>query len=68
MTMPGFTAENSMVRTTGQHRGNTNFADSSGRMTITPQRMKLKTVRCDCDNDVCVCDDGTVLNTWTGLL
>jgi hypothetical protein len=68
MTMPGFTAEKSMIRTGGQYKRNTNLADSSGGVTITPQRMKLTTVHCDCDEatDICVCDNGRVLHDVLG--
>jgi len=69
MTIPGFTAESSMVRTSGQYRYNTNFAASSEGM-VTPQRMKLRTVHCDCDaaTDICVCDNGRILHDVLGDL
>jgi len=69
MTIPGFTAESSMVRTSGQYRYNTNIAASSEGM-VTPQRMKLRTVHCDCDaaTDICVCDNGRILHDVLGDL
>ncbi len=70
MHIPGFNAEQSLLDTGGQYRVNTGIADSTGKPVITPQRIKLKTVRCDCDpaTDNCVCDDGTMINAVTGLL
>ena len=70
MTIPGFTAEKSLLRTNEQYRRRTNFADSSGEITITPQRMKLTTVHCNCDTatDICVCDNGRVLHAVLGNL
>jgi|HubBroStandDraft_6_1064221.scaffolds.fasta_scaffold1281721_2 hypothetical protein len=69
MQMPRFTAEQSLYRTRGQHKFKTDFADSSSKAAITAQRIKLHTVYCDCDSDgYCVCDDGSELNDWTGML
>ncbi len=68
MRIPGFTAEKSMTDSSRDYQHTMDFADSSERLTVTPQRMKLKTVRCNCNIDVCVCEDGTVLNTWTGVI
>lgn len=68
MTIPGFTAERSMVRTSERYKYNTNFAASNEGMTVTPQRMKLTTVHCNCDaaTDICVCDNGRVLHDVLG--
>jgi len=67
MQLPGFTAEESLIEKRGAHRLNKRFTDQSGG--ITPQRIKVKTVYCDCDSDgYCECDDGTALNDWTGML
>ncbi len=70
MTIPGFAAEKSLPRTNQPYRRRTNFADSSGEITITPQRMKLTTVHCNCDTatDICVCDNGRVLHAVLGNL
>lgn len=37
---------------------------------ITPQRIKLVTVKCNCDThtDICVCDNGRVLHNTLGSL
>ena len=68
MIVPGFTAEKSLVGSGGQYRTNMNFADASGGATVTPQRIKLTTVHCNCDpaTDICVCDNGRVLNAVLG--
>jgi hypothetical protein len=70
MAMPGFAAEKSLFSTGGEYRTNTNFAESSGGATITPQRMKLQTVHCNCDSasDICVCENGRVLHDVLGDL
>jgi len=67
--LPGFTAEESLSRTRGHYRPGTRFAKQGEGSAITPQRMKVKTVNCDCDSDgYCECDDGSELNDWTGML
>lgn len=65
MATPGFTAEKSLVGS-GLYRCSMKFANSGEVTTITPQRMQLRDVQCTCNHDTCVCEDGTVLNTWTG--
>ncbi len=68
MNMPGFTAESSLTRLRGRFGFERSFAQPD-EGAITPQRIKVKTVYCDCDSDgYCECDDGTALNDWTGML
>jgi hypothetical protein len=68
MNMPGFTAESSLTRLRGRFGFERRFAQPD-EGAITPQRMKINTVHCDCDDDgYCECDDGSALNSWTGML
>jgi hypothetical protein len=70
MHMPGFNAEQSLSGIYGRYRVTVGLTETSSKLTVTPQRIKLKTVQCDCDpvTDNCVCSDGTVINAVTGLL
>ena len=70
MRLPEFTAEKSMVRTNWQTRRAANLIDSSAVAAITPQRIKLQTVHCNCDSasDICVCENGRVLHDVLGDL
>jgi hypothetical protein len=64
----GFTAEHSLTRIRGQY-GYEGPSAELDKGPITPQRIKVKTVFCDCDSDgYCECDDGSALNDWTGML
>jgi hypothetical protein len=64
-TMPGFAAEASLYKTSLHHR---QTSLGIAMQAVIPQRIKLKTVRCDCDaaTDWCVCDDGSEFNIVLG--
>jgi hypothetical protein len=68
MNMPGFTAEASLYNTTQLYKLQASFSNAT--QEVVPQRMKLTTVRCDCNaaTDICVCDNGRVLSMTLGEL
>ena len=67
MKLPLFSAEASLARPSRSYQLNAAQAGADGR-TVVPQRIKLTTVRCVCDNqtDVCVCDNGRVIDLLLG--
>jgi hypothetical protein len=68
MNTPGFTAEDSLTQIRGRYGFERPFPESY-EGAITPQRMKINTVYCDCDDyGYCECDDGSALSSWTGML
>jgi hypothetical protein len=70
MRLPGFTAEKSLGRSSKIYEAVATGMHPSGTGTVTPQRIKLRTIRCDCDavTDICVCENGRVLSMTTGEL
>ena len=69
MRIPGFTAEASLDRPSDSYRFSQEYAGASDQ-GVVPQRIKLRTVRCNCDaaTDICVCDNGRVLSLTLGDL
>ena len=70
MNLPGFTAEASLNEPSEHY---INLNQDTGITTVNsvvPQRIKLRTVRCNCDpqTDICVCDNGRVLHYTLGNL
>ena len=65
-TMPGFTAELSLYKTSQHYKLQTSLGAATQK--LIPQRIKLRDVRCDCDGltDICVCDDGSIFNIVLG--
>jgi hypothetical protein len=65
-TMPGFTAEASLYKTSQHYE--LQPCSNTAMQRIIPQRIKLRDVRCDCDGltDICVCDDGSIFNMVLG--
>ncbi len=70
MNIPGFTGEVSIYQANHRYTLNTRFAQGAENTGVIPQRMKLKTVSCDCDaqTDICVCEDGSVFDDALGNL
>jgi hypothetical protein len=68
MNLPGYTAEASLRKGTGNYRLEAKFGTAPGNGTVMPQRMKLRDVNCACDNatDICVCDNGRVIDLLLG--
>jgi hypothetical protein len=68
MNIPGFTAEASLYETAQTYNAKTSFRNAT--QAVVPQRIKLTTVHCDCDEatDICVCDNGRVLSMTLGEL
>ena len=70
MHMPGFTAEASLYESREPYDLTEGFAIATEGQTIVPQRIKLRTVHCNCDTqtDICVCDNGRVFHNVLGDL
>ncbi len=70
MKMPGFTAKASLYRSRATYELAEGFARTTEGQTIIPQRIKLRTVHCNCDTqtDICVCDNGRVFHNVLGEL
>ena len=70
MNLPGFTAEASLNKPSEDYINLNQDAGSSPVNSVVPQRIKLRTVHCDCDphTDICVCDNGRVLHMVLGNL
>ncbi len=68
MRFPGFTADASLERTLVHYKLEESYAGTSNNLTIVPQRIKLRDVHCACDSatDVCVCDNGRVIDLLLG--
>ena len=68
MNLPGFTAEATLEKTLGQYQHDGRHAVGPNNATVVPQRIKLRTVHCACDSatDICVCDNGRVLDLLLG--
>ena len=68
MNLPGYTAEASLRKGTGNYGLQAKFGNEPGNRTVIPQRMKLTDVHCACDNatDVCICDNGRVIDLLLG--
>jgi hypothetical protein len=68
MNLPGFTAEAALDKTSGHYQHERRYAGGPDNATVVPQRIKLTTVRCACDaaTDICVCDNGRVLDLLLG--
>ena len=62
MRIPGFNAEASLYDDNELYGPKASSAGGTGGKAVIAQRMKLRTVRCDCDTqtDVCSCDNGRV--------
>ncbi len=68
-TLPGYTAETTFYEANKLYNQTAKFLDFSEGKEIIPQRIKLGTVHCICDpsTDVCVCDNGRVLDPYRML-
>lgn len=70
MNVPGFTADASLNGPSEHYIFSEEYAGATNDQGVTPQRMKLRDVRCRCDaqTDICVCDNGRVLHAVLGDL
>ena len=70
MRIPGFTAEASLDGPSDRYRFSQEYVGTTTDQAVIPQRIQLRTVRCNCDpqTDICVCDNGRVLHLTLGNL
>jgi hypothetical protein len=68
MKMPGFSAEASLKMDFNRYGFLKEYARGTDSQLVVPQRIKLRTVHCDCDpqTDICVCDNGRVIHQVLG--
>ena len=70
MNLPGFTAEASLNQPSEHYITLNQDTGSIAANSVVPQRIKLRTVRCNCDphTDICRCDNGRVFHNVLGNL
>lgn len=70
MALPGFTAEASLNKPSEDYINLNQYEGSMIVNSVVAQRIKLRTVRCNCDThtDICVCENGRVFHNVLGNL